>query len=158
MEAAVLSAVRLYRDLPEQVRAGASEQRVVLEDAGDWLSARAGHIQATDGLIELGDLMHLESLPLQRERFDVHVSGYIGDAVSGPTFASVATTEQVLLSLPYYGTGISLEYPAALARVAEAVETLDPTHRTPLRYAVFEHKLPQSTNRWTAAWRPWLRD
>jgi hypothetical protein len=40
-----------------------------------------------------------------------------------------------------------------LARVAALVADLG----APARYALFEHKLPQSTNRWTAAWRPWLR-
>jgi len=121
---------------------------------GDWLGARSSHIQATDGLIDLGDLMHLESLPLQRERIDVHLSGYIGDAVSGPTFAAVTTPEQVLESLPFYGTTIGLPYEAALARARTLVDSLA---GAPARFALFEHKLPQSTNRWTAAWRPWIR-
>src|SRR5258706_174622 len=84
--------------------------------AGDWLRTRSAHIQSTDGLIELGDLMHLESLPLQRSRFDVHVSGYIGDAVSGPTFAGLRTADDVLASLPWYGASISLPYGAARGR------------------------------------------
>jgi asparagine synthase (glutamine-hydrolysing) len=121
---------------------------------GDWLSVRSAHIQTTDGLIELGDLMHLESLPLQRDRFDVHLSGYIGDAVSGPTFNLVTTSEQVFFSLPYYGTTISLDYHAALAQVGALVSAVG---GAPARYAIFENKFPQSTNRWSAAWRPWLR-
>jgi asparagine synthase (glutamine-hydrolysing) len=121
---------------------------------GDWLHGRGAHVQSTDGLIELGDLMHLESLPRQLARFDVHMSGYIGDAVSGPTFASVATPADALLQLPYYGTSISLDYDLALARVRDLAGALG---GAPARYALFEHKLPQSTNRWTAAWRPWLR-
>ncbi|MBI3403205.1 MAG: hypothetical protein HY048_17475 [Acidobacteria bacterium] len=122
--------------------------------AGDWLHERGAHIQPTDGLIELGDLQHLESLPRQRARFDVHVSGYVGDAVSGPTFAAVATPADALLQLPFYGTSISLDYNLALARVTDLTGAL---HGAPARYTLFEHKLPQSTNRWTAAWRPWLR-
>jgi len=122
--------------------------------AGDWLHARGAHIQPTDGLIELGDLMHLESLPRQRARFEVHLSGYIGDAVSGSTFAAVASPEDVLQNIPYYGASISLAYDVALARVRELAAALG---GAPARYALFEHKLPQSTNRWTAAWRPWLR-
>jgi hypothetical protein len=121
---------------------------------GDWLGERSAHIQSTDGLIELGDLMHLESLSLQREHFDVHLSGYIGDAVSGPTFAAVSSPEDVLRQLPYYGASISMGYGAALDRVRELVGSLG---GAPARFALFEHKLPQSTNRWTAAWRPWLR-
>jgi len=121
---------------------------------GDWLRTRSDHIQSTDGLIELGDLMHLESLPLQRSRFDVHVSGYIGDAVSGPTFAGLRTAEDVLSSLPWYGASISLPHDAAIRRVQELIDALD---GAPPRFATLANKLPQSTNRWTAAWRPWLR-
>jgi hypothetical protein len=121
---------------------------------GDWLETRRGHIQATDGLIELADLMHLESMPAQRARFDVHLSGYIGDAVSGPTFAGIRTEVDVLHSLPWYETPIGLSYDAALQRVRDLIAPLD---GAPLRFATFGNKLPQSTNRWTAAWRPWLR-
>jgi hypothetical protein len=133
--------------------AGASWVFLPLYD-GDWLRTRSDHIQSTDGLIELGDLMHLESLPLQRARFDVHVSGYIGDAVSGPTFAGLRTAEDVLSSRPWYGASISLPYDAALGRVQELIDALD---GAPPRFATLANKLPQSTNRWTAAWRPWLR-
>ena len=122
--------------------------------AGDWLHERLAHVQSTDGLIELGDLMHLEALPEQRAHFDVHMSGYIGDAVSGPTFALVATPEDVLSTIPFYGASISLDYGEALARARALVDALQ---GAPARFALFEHKLPQSTNRWTAAWRPWLR-
>ena len=122
--------------------------------AGEWLSARSAHIQSTDGLIDLSDLMHLESLPLQRERFDVHVSGYIGDAVSGPSFAAVRDPEDVLMKLPWYGASISLPYDVALDRARALIAGLN---GAPARFVLFEHKLPQSTNRWTAAWRPWLR-
>ena len=120
----------------------------------DWLDRRTAFIQQTDGLIELGDLMHIEALELQRSCFDVHLSGYVGDAVSGPTFASVATTEDAVLSMPYYGAPVSLPYDAAVERVAGHVKDLG---GAPVRFLLFEHKLPQSTNRWTAAWRPWLR-
>jgi hypothetical protein len=121
--------------------------------AGDWLADRSAHIQSTDGLIELGDLMHLESLPLQRARFDVNVSGYIGDAVSGPTYGAIASVEDAMLAFPYYGASISLAYDAAIARVRALVADL----HAPARFFLLEHKMPQSTNRWSAAWRPWLR-
>lgn len=122
--------------------------------AGDWLTLRSTHVQHTDGLIQLGDLMHLETLTLQRQQFDVNVSGYAGDAVSGPTFAAISTVEEALLALPYYGTPISLDYSFALSRVHQLADGLAGES---LRYVMFEQKLPQSTNRWTAAWRPWLR-
>jgi len=121
---------------------------------GDWLQARSAHIQATDGLIELGDLAHLESLPLQRARFDVHVSGYVGDAVSGPTFGNVGSAADVALSLPYYGESIGLPFDGAVARAQTLIDALG---GAPARFATMANKLPQSTNRWTAAWRPWLR-
>lgn len=120
----------------------------------DWLERRTGFIQQTDGLIELGDLMHLEALDLQRSCFDVHLSGYVGDAVSGPTFAGILTHTDAMHSLPCYETSLGLPCDAALARVAEHAEALDGAS---IRFLPFEHKLPQSTNRWTAAWRPWLR-
>ena len=121
---------------------------------GDWLQARSAHIQATDGLIDLGDLAHLQSLPMQRSRFDVHLSGYVGDAVSGPTFADVRTPEDVVASLPYYGASISMPYDAASARARGLIGALG---GAAARFATLANKLPQSTNRWTAAWRPWLR-
>jgi asparagine synthase (glutamine-hydrolysing) len=122
--------------------------------AGDWLHNRTAHIQSTDGLIDLSDLMHLESLPLQRAHFDVHMSGYIGDVVSGPTYAAVRSPEDVLQTLPWYGASISLPYEVALERARDLISGLN---GAPARFALLEHKAPQSTNRWTAAWRPWLR-
>jgi asparagine synthase (glutamine-hydrolysing) len=120
----------------------------------DWLDRRTAAIQPTDGLIDLVDLMHLETLPLQAALLDVHLSGYIGDAVAGATFNAVTTAQDVLISLPWYATPIGMDWLAAAARVAQAVQALD---GSAARFALFEHKLPQSTNRWSAAWRPWLR-
>ena len=120
----------------------------------DWLDRRNGFIQQTDGLMQLGDLAHVEALDLQRASFDVHLSGYVGDAVSGPTFGAITTAEAALLSCPYYETEISLGWTEALARITAAVAGLD---GAPARFVHFEHKLPQSTNRWPTSWRPWLR-
>jgi asparagine synthase (glutamine-hydrolysing) len=120
----------------------------------DWLGRRTACVQDTDGLIQLVDLMHLEALDVQARLLDVHLSGYIGDAVSGPTFGDVRTPDDVLGQLPYYGTSLGLDWAAALARVRPLVAEVG---AAPARFAIFEHKLPQSTNRWTAAWRPWLR-
>lgn len=120
----------------------------------DWLDTRTDHVQHTDGLIDLTDLMHLEALPLQVALLDVHLSGYIGDAVSGPTFNDVVTPLGALHRLPFYGTRLGLDQNAALTRVEHWVSALDGANP---RFVLFEHKLPQSTNRWSAAWRPWLR-
>ena len=120
----------------------------------DWLERRTNYVQATDGLIDLVDLMHLEALPLQAELLDVHLSGYIGDAVSGPTFNEVDSAEVALLRMPYYGTEVSFGWPEALERVEALMAALGGAQP---RYTLFEHKLPQSTNRWSAAWRPYFR-
>ena len=120
----------------------------------DWLERRTQTIQQNDGLIDLTDCMHLETLPLQSELMDVHLSGYIGDAVSGPTFNEVTTAEGALHKLPYYETELGFDYSEALAMAEKMVEQLN---GAPARFALFDHKLPQSTNRWTAAWRPWFR-
>lgn len=120
----------------------------------DWLDRRTGHIQETDGLINLVDLMHLEALPLHAQLLDATLCGYVGDAVSGPTFNEVSTAADVLAALPFYGTRLGMGWEAALQRAGALVADLG---GAPARFALFEHKLPQSTNRWSAAWRPWLR-
>jgi Asparagine synthase (glutamine-hydrolyzing) len=120
----------------------------------DWLEQRTQTIPQNDGLIDLTDSMHLETLPLQAERMDVHLSGYIGDAVSGPTFNEVTDATGVLSKLPYYGTELGLDYSEALAMAEKMVEQLNGASA---RFALFDHKLPQATNRWCAAWRPWFR-
>lgn len=122
-------------------------------DAG-WVDRRTSRIQQTDGLIDLADLMHLDALPLQAARLDVHLSGYVGDAVSGPTFNAIRTPDDVALALPFYGAGVGHDYARARAIAASLIGEIAPA---PPRFVLFEHKLPQSTNRWTAAWRPWLR-
>lgn len=122
--------------------------------AAGWLGRRTGFLQETDGLIQLGDLQHLESLPLQRERLDLHLSGYIGDAVAGPTFNDLAGPEGVLAALPYFGGRLALPWEEALAAAEGMLADLA---GAPPRFALFEHKLPQSTNRWTAAYRPYFR-
>lgn len=120
----------------------------------DWLQCRTDYIQHTDGLIDLVDLMHLETLPIQAKLLDVNLCGYIGDAVSGPTFNDVSTIEQAMIRLPTYVTPVGLSWTEARARVRTLASELGDA---PLRFLLFENKLPQSTNRWSAGWRPWLR-
>lgn len=120
----------------------------------DWLGHRTKRIQHTDGLIDLHDLKYMETLSLQSGLLDVHLSGYIGDAVSGPTFNEVITGRHALDKMPFYKTQVGIELSEALVRVNELVSQLD---GAAARFALFEHKLPQSTNRWIAAFRSWLR-
>jgi hypothetical protein len=49
---------------------------------------------------------------------------------------------------------LALPWEEALAAAGAALARLD---GAPPRFALFEHKLPQSTNRWTAAYRPYFR-
>jgi Glutamine amidotransferase domain/Asparagine synthase len=120
----------------------------------DWLSSRTKHIQSTDGLIALGDLMHVETIDVQRKEMHTHFSGYIGDAVCGSTFTGIETVNDLYAYMPYYGTGLGMDGAEAHERILQMVSGLN---GAAVRYAVFENKLPQSTNRWTASWRPWLR-
>jgi asparagine synthase (glutamine-hydrolysing) len=135
-------------------RAGVDWRFHALYADAAWLDRRSARIQETDGLIELVDLMHLDALPLQASRIDVHLSGYLGDAVSGPTFNRARTATDVALQLPFYGAAIGYDHDAAVSIAEGLVRGVAPA---PARFAILEHKAPQSTNRWTAAWRPWLR-
>ena len=120
----------------------------------DWLDHRASYVQQTDGLIELVDLMHLEALPCQRELLDLNLSGYMGDAVVAPKYDRISSALDLLPTLPFYMTRVGLGLPEAVARAEAMIAAVAPA---PARFARFDHKQPQSTNRWTAAWRPWLR-
>jgi asparagine synthase (glutamine-hydrolysing) len=135
--------------------AGARFRFVSLYDrAEDWLTARTRHIQSTDGLIALGDLMHVEIVGVQAEEMHLHLSGYIGDAVCGPTFSDIEGVSDLYRTLPYYGTEVGMSGAEAHERILQLVRCLNGAHP---RYAVYENKLPQATNRWTASWRPWMR-
>ncbi len=120
----------------------------------DWLLRRSSLVQPTDGLIDLVDLMHVDTLTVQVPLIDVHLSGYIGDLVSGPTFAKVVDAESLLFQMPYYGGELGFPLDVARARMADTVKGLD---GAAARFGFFTDKGPQSTNRWSAAWRPWLR-
>ena len=108
-----------------------------------WLEIRSALIQSTDGLIELGDLMHGEALDAVAEAMDGLVSGYIGDAVVGPTFNDVTTPAGVLGALPFYGGRLGMSEPDALALAARLISA---EHGASARFVLFDHKLPQSTN------------
>jgi len=122
--------------------------------SGEWLQYRSRHIQRTDGLVELGDLKHFESLDLQTKSLDLNISGYIGDAVCGPTFNDVQSPKDILLSLPYYGGVLCRDHEDCLSIAQRLSEQLD---GAPARFALFESKLPQSTNLCLTAARPWIR-
>ncbi len=120
-----------------------------------WLDARLAHVQHTDGMIELGDLMHSEALPWMREHADALVSGFIGDAVVGPTFNHVTSADDVLAALPYYGDVLGEPHEQARERATAMIEALDGASA---RFSLFDDKLPQSTNFCHGAlWRPWMR-
>jgi asparagine synthase (glutamine-hydrolysing) len=118
--------------------------------ANGWLERRTSRILETDGLMDLVDLMHTEPFDRMPERFDVYLSGYVGDAVAGSTLFFVDRPEDLLASMPYYGGTLALSHAEALARAEEAIGSVPGAPR----FASYEHQLPQSTNRITAAARP----
>ena len=118
-----------------------------------WLERRTGHIVATDGLVDLVDLMHTEALERMPAVFDVYLSGYIGDVVAGSTwYFGDDEPRHLLAALPYYGGALAIPYEEALATAEELIAS---TSGAP-RFALYEHKAPQSTNRVTAAARPYV--
>jgi hypothetical protein len=132
-------------------RAGGAEWELFPLYADGWLERRTDRILETDGLMDLVDLMHTEVLERLPSAFDVLLSGYIGDAVTGSTLDFAGSPHDFLKTMPYYGGTLSLPYDEALS-LAEALIQATPG---PARFAPYEHKLPQSTNRITAAARPY---
>jgi asparagine synthase (glutamine-hydrolysing) len=132
-------------------RAGGAQWELFPLYADGWLERRTNRILETDGLMDLVDLMHTEVLDRLPSSFDVLMSGYIGDAVAGSTLYFTGRSHDFLNTMPYYGGALSLSYDEALA-VAEELIRATPG---PARFAPYEHKLPQSTNRITAAARPY---
>lgn len=119
-----------------------------------WLERRVSHIEATDGLMDLVDLMHVEAADVLESTIDLNLSGFVGDAVTGPTFSAVQTAEQVARAMPYYGGTLGLDWPTAIERATEMVKDVAPAAG---RFALFDHKIEQSINRITAALRPHVR-
>jgi asparagine synthetase B (glutamine-hydrolysing) len=117
--------------------------------ADGWLERRTDRILETDGLMDLVDLMHTEVLERLPSAFDVLLSGYVGDAVAGSTLYFAGAPRDFLTTMPYYGGTLSLPYDEAFS-LTEALIQATPG---PARFASYEHKLPQSTNRITAAAR-----
>jgi asparagine synthetase B (glutamine-hydrolysing) len=133
-------------------RAGDAEWELFPLYADGWLERRTDRILETDGLMDLVDLMHTEVLERLPSAFDVLLSGYVGDAVAGSTLYFAGAARDLLNTMPYYGGRLSLPYDEALS-LAEALIQATPG---PARFTPYEHKLPQSTNRITAAARPYV--
>ena len=131
-------------------RATGAEWQIYPLYADGWLERRTRRIHETDGLMDLVDLMHAEPLDAMSRAFDVYLSGYIGDAVAGSTLYFGNRPEDLLATMPYYGGELALSYADAMGKAEEMIG------RTagPARFAPYEQKLPQSTNRITAAARP----
>ena len=132
-------------------RAADAEWKLFPLYADGWLERRTDRIHETDGLMDLVDLMHTEVLERVPSVFDVLLSGYIGDAVAGSTLYFTGDSRDFLSTMPYYGGALSLPCDEARS-VAEQLIQATPG---PARFAPYEHKLPQSTNRITAAARPY---
>jgi asparagine synthase (glutamine-hydrolysing) len=120
----------------------------------DWLERRTAFIQETDGLVQLSDLMHCESLPLQTARLDVHLSGYIGDVVCGATYDGVVDTQSLMAKLPYSGVAIGWNWARALQWGADTIAALAPSEA---KFAIYEHKLPQAIHPIFQSYAPYVR-
>src|SRR5204862_6809275 len=83
--------------------------------ADGWLERRTRRIVETDGLMDLVDLMHTEVFDRMPSRFDVYLSGYIGDAVAGSSLYAVNSAADLVRAMPYYGGEVGLSYANALA-------------------------------------------
>ena len=121
--------------------------------APGWLERRLEAIGPTDGLIELVDLMHLEPAVRMPELFDVYVSGYLGDAVSGSSQDYLAGVDDVLRALPYYGAPVSIPLAEARACVGDLLARVQGAPR----FLLYDHKFPQAIGRTTDAARPRVR-
>jgi asparagine synthetase B (glutamine-hydrolysing) len=115
-----------------------------------WLERRTRRIHETDGLMDLVDLMHTESLEVMPSAFDVYLSGYIGDVVSGGTYVGIRTAEDLMASMPYYGGWLGIPYEQGLEHMRRLIADTP----GPARFAAYEHKLHQAISRISAAARP----
>jgi hypothetical protein len=122
--------------------------------APDWLERRTAYIQETDGLIQLSDLLHAESLHRQRDLFDVHVSGYIGDVVCGTTYDGVVDAPTLLGKLPFSGAAIAWTWERAIEWASAEIGALAPSEA---RYAIYEHKFPQAIHLIFQSYAPYVR-
>lgn len=110
----------------------------------DWLERRSRFIQATDGLVQLVDLLHFETFDRQTSMMDVNLCGYVGDVVCGDTYGDVVDAPSLLDRLPY--SGVALGWPMRKAR-EWAEEELAALAPGAARFAIFEHKFPQAIHR-----------
>lgn len=123
------------------------------EKPPDWLDRRGVHIQATDGLIQLTDLLHMECLPVLRQ-LDLHLSGYLGDMVCGNTFDAVRDGASLLAAIPFSGSPLGWTLERALSWASDQLGQLA---GTPGYFTMFDHKLPQAIHRIFQAYIPWMR-
>jgi hypothetical protein len=134
-------------------RAAGAEWELFPLYAEGWLDRRLSHVMATDGLLNLVDLMHMEVLPQVADRMDVYLSGYLGDTASGGNYLRIKTAADLLHALPYYGGTLGLPPDEATSLATEMIAA---TSGDPM-FAMYEHKLPQAISRITEAARPWVR-
>lgn len=120
----------------------------------DWLERRSAYIQETDGLIQLVDLMHCETLHLQVALLDVHLSGYVGDVVCGPTYDGVVDAPTLLAKVPYTGSPIGWSWGRAMEWATDAIRELGPSDA---KFAIYEHKFPQAIHAIFQTYAPYVR-
>ena len=122
--------------------------------APDWLDRRTGYIQQTDGLVQLADLLHCESLHVQASLIDVHLSGYIGDVVCGTTYDDVMDAPTLLSKLPFSGASIGWTWPRAIEWAEGVIAALRPSAP---KFAIYDHKFPQAIHPIFQSYSPYMR-
>jgi hypothetical protein len=116
------------------------------------LHRRSEELQHVDGLIDLGDLMHLEALDVLTEGVDCHLPGFIGDAIVGTTFDHVTTIESAMITMSYTGSELGLPWDDAQSRVP----AMAPAAAGDPRALVYQHKIAQAIARPNAALAAWV--
>ena len=117
--------------------------------ADGWLERRTRRIVETDGLMDLVDLMDTEVFDTMPSRFDVYLSGFIGDAVAGSSLYAVNSADDLVRAMPYYGGALGLSYADALATAETTIAATPGAARYALRT-----EISASASRVTAAARP----
>jgi asparagine synthase (glutamine-hydrolysing) len=109
----------------------------------DWIEKRSQYIWESDGMVDFSNLLHWETIPLQKLFMDGHISGFLGDAVCGGSLDHVQTINDFINRLPYYSTSIGFTKNEAIQRVSAII---DKHSAWDMKYLFYEAKVAQQTN------------
>src|SRR5437867_3850003 len=113
----------------------AIDDRVTTRDYWTW-PAPASDVRERSTPDLIAEPVHCESLHLQPGLFDVHLSGYIGDAICGTTYDGVVDAQTLLAKLPYSGVSIAWTWEQAIDWARVTIAALSPSAA---KFAIYEH-------------------